>query len=237
MHRARIPEGTIEILRVIKRSVLNPPQALHILFPNPLDKLARKYGTDKSSLGHDYTHYYFKFFEPIRFKVESILEIGVREGWSLKMWYDFFPSARIYGIDIERPGEDIAKTRERIKIFIGDQADERFLINNFSEVPLDIVIDDGGHRMSQQQISLKVLYRFLKPGGIYVIEDLHTSLDRFFWDADDYRATTLHILKSYKKNGVLDSPYFSEEDKKYFANNTRAVKIYRNKICFIEKNK
>lgn len=223
----------VEGARLLKKLAYTPPQLLDVLFPNPLDRLARKYGTDKSSLGHNYTRYYFYYFNKIRFQVKHILEIGIREGWSHKMWYEFFPGAEIYGVDIERPKEEIEN--DRIKIFIGDQADEQFLINNFSDKPLDIIIDDGGHRMSQQQISLRILYRFLKSGGIYVIEDLHTSKDRFFWDIDNYRTTTLYALRSYQTTGQIDSYYFNEEDKKYFSNNTKSLKIFRNRICFIWK--
>lgn len=39
----------------------------------------------------------------------------------------------------------------------------------------DIIIDDGGHTMNQQITSFKILFPALKSGGIYVIEDLHTS--------------------------------------------------------------
>lgn len=154
------------------------------------------------------------------------------------MWHDFFPRAAIYGIENYEDGLSASKEaieNDRIKIFVGDQADEQFLIKNFSDKLLDIVIDDGGHRMSQQQISLKVLYRFLKPKGIYVIEDLHTSMDRYFWDIDNYKTTTLYALRSYQKSGQIHSYYFSEDDKTYFSDNTQSVKIFRDKICFIEK--
>ncbi len=39
----------------------------------------------------------------------------------------------------------------------------------------DIILDDGGHTMKQQITSFKILYPFVKKGGIYIIEDLHTS--------------------------------------------------------------
>jgi len=40
-------------------------------------------------------------------------------------------------------------------------------------------IDDGGHTMDQQITSLSYLWSAVKPGGLYVIEDLQTS----YWEA------------------------------------------------------
>ena len=38
-----------------------------------------------------------------------------------------------------------------------------------------MIIDDGGHTMNQQITSFRVLFPYVKSGGIYVIEDLCTS--------------------------------------------------------------
>ena len=68
-------------------------------------------------------------------------------------------------------------------IFYGDQADEAFLkrvliedrSSGSQENYYDIIIDDGGHTMQQQQTSFAVLYSSLRKGGVYVIEDMNTS--------------------------------------------------------------
>jgi hypothetical protein len=39
----------------------------------------------------------------------------------------------------------------------------------------DLVVDDGGHTMAQQRASLEGLWRAVRPGGLYVVEDLQTS--------------------------------------------------------------
>lgn len=41
----------------------------------------------------------------------------------------------------------------------------------------DVVIDDGGHLMNEQLVSLVVLTDFLVPSGIYFLEDLFSSFD------------------------------------------------------------
>lgn len=39
----------------------------------------------------------------------------------------------------------------------------------------DLIIDDGGHSMVQQITSLQHLWKAVKPGGFYILEDLQTS--------------------------------------------------------------
>ena len=44
---------------------------------NILEKLAYKFGTDKSRTKHLYTKWYYHYFSPIRHKKMNVLEIGV----------------------------------------------------------------------------------------------------------------------------------------------------------------
>ncbi len=141
---------------------------------NPLDLLARRHATDKGPDGHAYTTGYFALFAPLRERGLALLEIGVASGASLRMWEDFFPNARIFGID-----EDPAAARHasaRARIFIGDQVDADFLAKVVLETgPLDVVIDDGSHHPDHQLASLRALFPHLRDGGVYVIEDLGCS--------------------------------------------------------------
>lgn len=104
-----------------------------------------------------------------------ILEIGVFQGGSLKMWRNYFgPEALIYGIDINPSCKQFED--KNTKIFIGSQNDRKFLNFIKSEIPkVDILIDDGGHTMNQQIVSFEELYSHVKSDGIYLCEDLHTS--------------------------------------------------------------
>jgi hypothetical protein len=62
-------------------------------------------------------------------------------------------------------------------IVTGDQADPMVLEKFVQEhgQNFDIIIDDGGHTMAQQITSLQHLWKAVKPGGLYFIEDLETS--------------------------------------------------------------
>jgi hypothetical protein len=95
------------------------------------------------------------------------------------MWRDYFgPQAHIYGVDIEP--DCLVYERDGTRVFIGDQADRSFWSKVRESVPaLDIVIDDGGHRADQQIVSLEELLPFLRPGGIYLCEDIHRPRNEF----------------------------------------------------------
>lgn len=63
------------------------------------------------------------------------------------------------------------------KIFAGDQSDTTFLHDFIAQSGggFDVIVDDGGHTMQQQIISLNTLFDIVVPGGIYFCEDLATS--------------------------------------------------------------
>lgn len=142
-----------------------------------------------------YVDIYDKHFTSLRDQKLNILEIGVQYGGSVEMWRDYFPHSHITGIDIDRMCKMHAGKRVSIKI--GDQTDTVFL-SQFTNY--DIIIDDGGHTMNQQQTSFECLFPLLNPGGIYVIEDLHTSYWPEFLDKApttmEYLASLTHSMNS-----------------------------------------
>jgi len=86
-------------------------------------------------------------------------------------------------------------------MFCGSQADKNFLNEVQTEIggKFDIIIDDGSHQMQHQMASLYLLFNAIKPGGIYVVEDLHTS----YWSGfgGQYHGnTTMELLKECTDN-------------------------------------
>lgn len=120
---------------------------------------------------------YFAAFRAARAPVR-LLEIGVFLGGSIELWRSYFgPSARIFGVDVDPNCAQF--DGESGSIRIGSQDDAAFLTRVVGEMGgLDIVIDDGSHRAAHQRASFDVLYPLLADGGLYVVEDLHTS----YWD-------------------------------------------------------
>ena len=138
---------------------------------------------------------YHRHFARFRGSEVRILEIGIYSGGSLEMWHDYFgPSCHVYGVDVEeacRCYED-----EHTTVFIGDQADRAFWRRFRSAVPvLDIVVDDGGHLTDQQANSVEELLPHLRPGGVYVVEDLHGTRNPFA----GYVSGLVDALNSYSE--------------------------------------
>jgi hypothetical protein len=124
---------------------------------------------------HHYFDIYERHFSPFVGKKVNLMEIGVFQGGSLQMWKHYLGKhATIFGVDIDSRVHVLQE--ERIGILIGDQGSREFWSVVKPSLPtLDIIIDDGGHTMDQQRVSLEEMLPLLSPNGVYLIEDLHTS--------------------------------------------------------------
>jgi Methyltransferase domain len=139
-----------------------------------MDNLALWAGTDKSSAFHNYTRIYSRYFKECKNKPIKFLEIGIYKGDSVRFWEAYFSKAELHFIDIT--DKHIHYHSSRASYHLIDQTNVREL-RRFASVdgPFDIILDDGGHTMHQQISSFLALFPHLKSGGLYIIEDLHTS--------------------------------------------------------------
>jgi hypothetical protein len=126
-----------------------------------------------------YFDIYDRHLAGFRGREVHILEIGVYSGGSLQMWKEYFgPNTKVYGVDSQPACK--AFEDESTKIFIGDQEDAAFWKRFKEQVPtLDIVIDDGGHKPNQQVVTLEELLPHIRPGGIYLCEDVIAPFNQF----------------------------------------------------------
>lgn len=108
-----------------------------------------------------------------------LLEVGIYSGGSLPMWLDYLGAqATVHGVDIEPACR--AYEGDRVTVDIGDQADRSFWADFRRRHPIiDVVIDDGGHAPEQQMVTVEEMLPFLRPGGVYICEDVH-GLDNAF---------------------------------------------------------
>ncbi len=129
---------------------------------------------------HHYIPLYERYFSPYRGRKVRFLEIGVSKGGSLQMWRRYFgEEAIIFGIDIDPECSQFNGLAGQVRI--GSQADGKFLEAVIAEMGgIDLVLDDGSHHMEHIRTTLKILFPHLIDGGIYMIEDLHTSYWREF---------------------------------------------------------
>lgn len=140
--------------------------------------LEKYFHNNERRLIHKWNHYfdiYERHFNRFRNQPIVILEIGVFHGGSLQMWKDYFGNeVQIHGVDIN---PDCKKLEEdQVQIHIGSQTDRAFLRKLKEQIPkVDILIDDGGHTMKQQQTTFEELYDHVKEDGVYLCEDTHSS--------------------------------------------------------------
>ncbi len=143
-----------------------------------LGDLAEIYAGNTGTIVHKWHHYlplYERYFAAWRNRPVRFLEIGVSKGGSLAMWRKYFgPQAIIFGIDINEACAKFNGVNAQVRI--GSQADGAFLNGVVAEMGgLDLVLDDGSHRMEHVEASLDILFPHLTMGGSYMIEDLHTA--------------------------------------------------------------
>jgi hypothetical protein len=154
---------------------------------NVLSSITSKYSTtDKgpwkegNQRGHDYTRFYDFYFKPIRDTEIYLLELGVSDGASLKVWSEYFthPKSLICGVDHEKRYQDWDDPK--VHIVIADQKDSEAILQGFSKHTYywNIIIDDASHKFHDQIESWKKLWPHLQSGGLYIIEDIYDYRDK-----------------------------------------------------------
>lgn len=196
-----------------------------------LEAFAVQFDTDKQARQNDYLALYLEYFKRHNIKRDEaihILEIGTNKGSSLRMWAEYFPNARVCGLDITR-GYELPGMLDHPNIHtqLLDQGDRDALFDYAlaEEVCVnpdgfDIIIDDGSHEQTHQQVSLGVLFGFLRRGGLYVVEDIITGEN--WWGADQYNTgriiTTRVLMQMLQQNDTLESPVMTEAEKTHILN-------------------
>ena len=188
---------------------------------NFLSELCEKYGSDKGYVDinhkrpfswkpHSYANLYDNLFGHCRNEIKLVFECGIgsnntkytsnmtssgRPGASLKIWREYFPKAKIYGSDIDK---DILFNDERINTYYVDQLNIDSIKNMWKEINLkdfDLIIDDGLHTFESSKNFFLNSYEFLKPGGIYIIEDIdYKDFKKFSDEFSNYKLELIMLI-------------------------------------------
>jgi hypothetical protein len=129
-----------------------------------------------------YFDHYDKHLSRFVGKAPNVLEIGVGEGGSLELWCRYFENGKIFGIDANPECVAHEYNNENINVELGDQNSEEFWeLYLKDKEKFDIIIDDGSHISQHQLTTMSCLFPHLKEGGLYIVEDTHTS----YWPSWD----------------------------------------------------
>ncbi|MFZ4775462.1 MAG: class I SAM-dependent methyltransferase [Terrimicrobiaceae bacterium] len=120
---------------------------------------------------------YQRLFRDLKDRPLSLLEIGIQNGGSLEIWAKYFGSAeRLIGCDINEKCRKLTFEDQRIAVIVGD-ANTDPIQRQIEEkcASFDIIIDDGSHKSGDIVKSFARYFPLLKPGGLFLAEDLHCS--------------------------------------------------------------
>lgn len=169
-----------------------------IVRPEPASDLEEIIYSGECRRVHKWIHYpaiYERLFADYRGTDVRFLEIGVFGGGSLDMWRRYLGQrAIIHGIDID-PACAALNTNET-PVHIGSQDDRAFLQSVVNQMGgLEVVLDDGSHVGKHQRKSFNSLWPLLSEGGLYVIEDVHTSYWPEYEGGHGRRGTAISLVK------------------------------------------
>ena len=186
-----------------------------------------------------WTHYFWvyeKHFAHLRDKEFKMLEIGVLNGGSLEMWRNYFPKAKIVGIDINPNCRNHEQADKNIFVRIGDQSNEKFLqdlIDEFGE--FDLILDDGSHHVDHVNRTFQYLYPKLKDGGIYFIEDTHAA----YWPSHGGSINAPESINNVAKDMVdsINADHArGQKTPDYYTKNVKCMTVYDSIIVFDKGN-
>lgn len=174
--------------------------------PTELCHMMRKQDCDKGLGFHNYSTLYYHLFAPIRDEKIDFLEVGYKKGGvSLGVWSSFFTSARVLGADAETATPQVRRL---------DQKSPEDIHRLFDEIgDMDIIIDDGIHNFDENwNLFIHAIGR-VKPGGLYIVEDLKQETMEEFdkrretittrYEVDEYDMVCIPFDRNRYDNRVL----------------------------------
>lgn len=156
-----------------------------------LNNIGLKAGTDKNNAvgHHGYLDTYESYLKEWKDKRIALIEIGVggyeypdRGGESLRMWYEYFPHAKLTGIDLY---EKHGIMNDRTEFYQGSQTNKHLLktiLSRNEDAERRVVIDDASHNNRLTIETFNIIFPLLKSSDLYIVEDVHTS----YWDNKEY---------------------------------------------------
>lgn len=194
-----------------------------------LEKIGMYEKSDKFR-DHNYLDKYEFFLRPWRDKEFNFLELGIFKGGSARIWEKYFSNAMIYCVDINP--QCAQYETERIKPIIMDLGIESEVLK-LRNVKPEIIIDDASHFWNHQILALFTLFDILPNGGVYIMEDLETSVNQEMYPdfANGCPVDAYTILERINKVNVSKVP---ENDIDMFSEDVTRIGLRAEMISFIK---
>jgi hypothetical protein len=134
--------------------------------------LADNSRTDKNTV-HSYLPLYQDLLIHKKESALNVLEIGIYQGGSIKLWHDFFTNSTVYGLDIMPIDSvwDTLKNNEKIVLQSCDAYDN---VDKFKSIKFDFMLDDGPHTLLSMIKFIKMYTPLMTDDGLFVIEDVQS---------------------------------------------------------------
>lgn len=160
--------------------------------------IMQRYGSDKGLGHHNYTTLYTPMLKHLKKQADvNVFELGIgtnnpdlpssmgvggMPGASLRGWAQWLPYASVVGADIDK---NILFKTDRITTYFVDQRDESTIQNLWDQeatkdVLFDLILDDGLHEYVANDTFLTHSHHKVKPGGLYIVEDIMPNDVAFF---------------------------------------------------------
>ena len=210
-----------------------------------LDELFIYFNCDKGSycffdkekiVSHNYSKFYDKYFKNFKKDKINLLELGSHEGKGLASFFFYFPNSDLIGANIN-PFQMQFSSKRLTELFV-DVSSSRSIhsLSDYLKEDLDIIIDDASHNLKDILTAFGILFKKLKSGGCYVIEDM----DQFkaLKELNPYsgEATPLEILNKINDKQDFKTSFINDESKKYLIENIKDIKIEKGSMKINEIN-
>ena len=171
---------------------------IYIYIYMSLEEIVDNMKTDKNTT-HSYLPLYQKLLISKKETAKNVLEVGICDGGSIKLWSDFFTNANVYGLDILNINEHWGgiKNNEKIILYTSTDAYNNDFFNTHflnKNIKCDFMLDDGPHSLESQRQFIRLYSQIMTDDGILIIEDVQS------WDwIDILKNEVPEHLKQYIK--------------------------------------
>ena len=193
---------------------------------------------DKKIIAHGYARIYEKYLKENKEKNLNIIELGSFYGNASAAFYFYFKNSQIYSADIN-PDMYLYRSK-RLHNFFTDTSSRSSIEKNIlkKNIQFDLIIEDASHMLKDQIISLFILFKNLKSGGFFIVEEIDFPEKREDMRVGQELPDLKTILNKIINKENFNSKYINENEKNYFLENFDTIKFYTgniNEIAIIKK--